>query len=165
MKILAIKSSGDRTAIGIMLNDEINSFSMDHGRKDRPNWEMFLEKINSFSMDHGRKDRPNWEMFLENVGHKKIFNLNEIDLFAFENNQNSYTATRITASYLKGISAALKKPLISIEDDSEDNLDIDKLLIIARDKFLSAESNEDTFDPKNANPIYNNDIKFKKLDE
>ena len=143
MKILAIKSSGDRTAIGIMLNDEINSFSM----------------------DHGRKDRPNWEMFLENVGHKKIFNLNEIDLFAFENNQNSYTATRITASYLKGISAALKKPLISIEDDSEDNLDIDKLLIIARDKFLSAESNEDAFDPKNANPIYNNDIKFKKLDE
>ena len=143
MKILAIKSSGDRTAIGLMLNDEINSFSM----------------------DHGRKDRPNWEMFLENVGHKKIFNLNEIDLFAFENNQNSYTATRITASYLKGISAALKKPLISIEDDSEDNLDIDKLLIIARDKFLSAESNEDTFDPKNANPIYNNDIKFKKLDE
>ena len=143
MKILAIKSSGDRTAIGIMLNDEINSFSM----------------------DHGRKDRPNWEMFLENVGHKKTFNLNEIDLFAFENNQNSYTATRITASYLKGISAALKKPLISIEDDSEDNLDIDKLLIIARDKFLSAESNEDTFDPKNANPIYNNDIKFKKLDE
>ena len=143
MKILAIKSSGDRTAIGLMLNDEINSFSM----------------------DHGRKDRPNWEMFLENVGHKKTFNLNEIDLFAFENNQNSYTATRITASYLKGISAALKKPLISIEDDSEDNLDIDKLLIIARDKFLSAESNEDTFDPKNANPIYNNDIKFKKLDE
>ena len=95
MKILAIKSSGDRTAIGLMLNDEINSFSM----------------------DHGRKDRPNWEMFLENVGHKKIFNLNEIDLFAFENNQNSYTATRITASYLKGISAALKKPLISIEYD------------------------------------------------
>jgi len=143
MKILAIKSSGDRTAIGIMLNDEINSFSM----------------------DHGRKDRPNWEMFLENVGHKKIFNLNEIDLFAFENNQNSYTATRITASYLKGISAALKKPLISIEYDSEHNPDIDELLIIAKDKFLSAKSNENSFDPKNANPIYNNDIKFKKLDE
>ena len=143
MKILAIKSSGDRTAIGLMLNDEINSFSM----------------------DHGRKDRPNWEMFLENVGHKKIFNLNEIDLFAFENNQNSYTATRITASYLKGISAALKKPLISIEYDSEHNPDIDELLIIAKDKFLSAKSNENSFDPKNANPIYNNDIKFKKLDE
>ena len=55
--------------------------------------------------------------------------------------------------------------MISIEDDSEHNLDIDELLIIAKDKFLSAESNEDAFDPKNANPIYNNDIKFKKLDE
>ena len=143
MKILAIKSSGDRTSIGLMMNDEINSFSM----------------------DHGRKDRPNWKMFLENVGHKKIFNLNEIDLFAFENNQNSYTATRITASYLKGISAALKKPLISIEGNLECDLDIEDLLITAKDKFLSPESSNDGFDPKNANPIYKNEIKFKKLDE
>ena len=143
MKILAIKSSGDRTAIGLMMNDEINSFSM----------------------DHGRKDRPNWEMFLENVGHKKIFNLNEIDVFAFENNQNSYTATRITASYLKGISSALKKPLISIEANLERDLDIEDLLIIAKDKFLSDDINNNRFDPKNANPIYNDDIKFKKLDE
>ena len=143
MKILAIKSSGDKTAIGLMMNDEINSFSM----------------------DHGRKDRPNWEMFLENVGHKKIFNLNEIDVFAFENNQNSYTATRITASYLKGISSALKKPLISIEDNLKGDLDIEDLLIIAKDKFLSDEINNSRFDPKNANPIYNDDIKFKKLDE
>ena len=143
MKILAIKSSGDKTAIGLMMNDEINSFSM----------------------DHGRKDRPNWEMFLENVGHKKIFNLNEIDVFAFENNQNSYTATRITASYLKGISSALKKPLISIEGNLEHDLDIEDLLITARDKFLSDNINDKRFDPKNANPIYNDDIKFKKLDE
>ena len=102
MKILAIKSSGDRTGISLMLNDEINSFTM----------------------DHDRKDRPNWDMFLDNIGHKKIFNLSEIDLFAFENNQNSFTATRITASFLKGIATALKKPLISIEDNSENNLDI-----------------------------------------
>ena len=57
MKILAIKSSGDRTGISLMLNDEINSFTM----------------------DHDRKDRPNWDMFLDNIGHKKIFNLSEID--------------------------------------------------------------------------------------
>ena len=143
MKILAIKSSGDRTAIGLMMNDEINCFSM----------------------DHGRKDRPNWEMFLKNVGHKKIFNLNEIDVFAFENNQNSYTATRITASYLKGITSALKKPLISIEGNLECDLDIEDLLITAKDKFLSGDINNNRFDPKNANPIYNDDIKFKKLDE
>ena len=45
MKILAIKSSGDRTGISLMLNDEINSFTMDHDRKDRPNWDMFLDNI------------------------------------------------------------------------------------------------------------------------
>ena len=143
MKILAIKSSGDRTGISLMLNDEINSFTM----------------------NHGRKDRPNWEMFLENIGHKKIFNLNEIDLFAFENNQNSYTATRITASYLKGIATALKKPLISIEDNSENNLDVEELVIIAKDKFLSAEDADKRFDPKNVNPTYEKEIKFKKLNE
>ena len=45
MKILAIKSSGDRTGISLMLNDEINSFTMNHDRKDRPNWDMFLDNI------------------------------------------------------------------------------------------------------------------------
>ena len=139
MKILAIKSSGDRTGISLMLNDEINSFTM----------------------DHDRKDRPNWDMFLENIGHKKIFNLSEIDLFAFENNQNSFTATRIAASYLKGIATALKKPLISIED----NLDIEELVIIAKEKFLSAEDAHKRFDPKNVNPTYEEDIKFRKLNE
>ena len=139
MKILAIKSSGDRTGIGLMLNDEINSFTM----------------------DHDRKDRPNWDMFLDNIGHKKIFNLSEIDLFAFENNQNSFTATRITASFLKGIAIALNKPLISIEN----NLDIEELVIIAKEKFLSAEDAHKRFDPKNVNPTYEEDIKFRKLNE
>ena len=139
MKILAIKSSGDRTGISLMLNDEINSFTM----------------------NHDRKDRPNWDMFLDNIGHKKIFNLSEIDLFAFENNQNSFTATRITASFLKGIAIALNKPLISIEN----NLDIEELVIIAKEKFLSAEDADKIFDPKNVNPTYEEDIKFRKLNE
>ena len=72
MKILAMKSSGDRTSVSVVLNDEINSCSM----------------------THQRKERPNWEMFLSNIGLNKTFTLKEIDLFAFANNQNSYTATR-----------------------------------------------------------------------
>ena len=51
MKILALKSSGDETAISVMLDKEVNSFSM----------------------SHNRKDRPNWDMFLDNVGHNRIF--------------------------------------------------------------------------------------------
>ena len=90
MNILAIKSCGDKTAISVMLDKEINTFSM----------------------SHNRKDRPNWQMFLKNVGHNRIFKLDDIDLFVFANNQNSFTATRIIASYLKGIATALNKPLI-----------------------------------------------------
>ena len=143
MKILAMESSGDKTSVSVMLDEEINSFTL----------------------SHARKDRPNWDMFLDNIGHKKIFNLSEIDLFAFENNQNSFTATRITASFLKGIATALKKPLISIEDNSENNLDIEELVIIAKEKFLSAEDADKRFDPKNVNPTYEEDIKFRKINE
>jgi len=143
MKILALKSSGDETAISVMLDKEINSFSM----------------------SHNRKDRPNWEMFLENVGHNRIFKLVDIDLFVFANNQNSFTATRIIASYLKGIATALNKPLISIEDNPEDNFEIDQIVIMAKERYLAQENDLDKFNPRNVNPIYNANIEFKKLNE
>ena len=54
MKILAIKTSGDHTSISVILNDEINSFSM----------------------THDRKERPDWNLFLANIGHKRTFSLN-----------------------------------------------------------------------------------------
>ena len=45
MKILAIKTSGDHTSVSVILNDEINSFSMTHDRKERPDWNFFLANI------------------------------------------------------------------------------------------------------------------------
>ena len=60
---------------------------------------------------------------------------------------------------------ALKKPLILIEDNSENNLDVEELVIIAKEKFLSAEDAHKRFDPKNVNPTYEEDIKFRKLNE
>ena len=94
MNILGMKSTGDQTSVSVMLGDEINSFLI----------------------SHERKDRPNWEFLLSNIGHKKNFNLDEIDLFAFADCQNSYTATRLIASYLKGLATALGKPLIVVKD-------------------------------------------------
>ena len=88
MNILAMQSSGDQTSVSVMLDEEINSFSL----------------------THARKDRPDWDMFLSNVGFKRDFELKDIDLFAFGNSQNSYTATRTIASYMKGIAVALLHP-------------------------------------------------------
>lgn len=143
MKILALKSSGDETSISVMLDKEINSFSM----------------------SHNRKDRPNWEMFLDNVGYNRIFKLVDIDLFVFANNQNSFTATRVIASYLKGIATALNKPLISIEDNPEDNFETDQIVIMAKERYLAQENDLDKFNPRNVNPTYNANIEFKKLNE
>tara|TARA_Y100000996_G_scaffold251857_1_gene198158 strand:- start:1740 stop:2171 length:432 start_codon:yes stop_codon:yes gene_type:complete len=143
MKILAMKSSGDRTSVSVVLNDEINSYSM----------------------THQRKERPNWEMFLSNIGLNKTFTLKEIDLFAFANNQNSYTATRTIASYMKGLAVALEKPLISIKDENIDDFDADSIALKAKEIFLKEGVDFTKFNPKDANPSYEEKTKFKKLNE
>ena len=141
MKILSIKTSGDHTSVCVILNDEINSFSM----------------------THDRKERPDWNFFLANIGHKRTFSLKDIDLFAYANSQDSYTATRTVASYLKGIAVALSKPLIAVEDNK--NFEADMVAKIAKKNFLAVDKNCEQFDPNNANPLYKQESTFKKLDE
>ena len=143
MKVLAMNSSGDKTSISVLLDNEINSFTM----------------------SHERKERPNWDLFLEFVGHNQTFALKEIDLFAFGNNQNSYTATRTIASYLKGLAIALEKPLISIDCSTDHDIEADDIAMIAKEKYAKAYYKKDLFDPAKANPSYKEDLKFKKIHE
>ena len=143
MKVLAMNSSGDKTSISVILDDEINSFTM----------------------SHERKERPNWDMFLDYVGHNQTFTLKEIDLFAFGNNQNSYTATRTIASYLKGLAIALEKPLIYIDCASGNDIEAYDIAMTAKEKYTKADYKKDLFDPAEANPSYKEDLKFKKIHE
>ncbi len=143
MNILAIKSSGDRTSISIIMNDQINSYSM----------------------THERKERPDWNLFLSNIGHNKSFVLEEIDLFAFANAQNSYTATRTVASYMKGLAVGLNKPLISIKDLDSDDFEADSVAKLAKQEFLTSDQDCKVYDPSFANPSYEELANFKKLDE
>ena len=143
MKILAMESSGDKTSASVMLDEEINSFTL----------------------SHARKDRPNWDMFLSNIGLNRNFELKDIDLFAFGNSQNSYTATRSIASYMKGIAVALGKPLIVIDENYQDEFQADTIAKLAKEKFLSLDSKDKTLDPNFANPSYSEDLNFKKLNE
>ena len=141
MNILAIKSSGDHTSISVILDEEINTYSM----------------------SHERKERPDWDLFLSNIGHKKIFNLKDIDLFAFANSQHSYTATRTIASYMKGIAIGLDKPLIVVSDKG-DIFDADEVAKEAKENFLASVSDHKKFEPNLANPTYD-ETNFKKLNE
>ena len=141
MNVLAIKSSGDHTSVSVILDEDINTYSM----------------------SHERKERPDWNLFLSNVGYKKSFNLEDIDIFAFANSQNSYTATRTIATFLKGMAVGLEKPLIVINDNSE-VLDADEVAKKAKQTFLASGSDRKKFDPNLANPTYD-ETNFKKLNE
>ena len=143
MNILGMKSTGDQTSISVMLGQEINSFLI----------------------SHNRKDRPNWEFLLSNIGYKKNFYLDEVDLFAFADCQNSYTATRLIASYLKGLATALEKPLIVVEDINNNDFDADSVVKNAKEILLNNTKDNQIFDPQNANPSYSQDTKFKKINE
>ena len=143
MNILGMKSTGDHTSISVMLGDEINSFLI----------------------SHERKERPNWEHLLRNIGYKKHFILDDIDLFAFADCQNSYTATRLIASYFKGLATAFNKPLIVVDDQTNKEFEADSVVKHAKEIFLSNSLKSKIFDPQNANPSYAKDIKFKKINE
>ncbi|MBL88606.1 MAG: hypothetical protein CMD80_03875 [Gammaproteobacteria bacterium] len=142
MKIITMKSSGDSTSVSFMSGDEINTFEQ----------------------THNRKDRPNWEIFLNNVGYKKFFVLEEIDLFAFSNNQKSFTATRSIATYLKGISTALIKPLMVI-DDPDSELGSEDIAKLAKFEFQKCNCDASQFKPEDANPSYPQPINYKKTNE
>ena len=143
MNILALQSSGDQTSISVMLNMEIISFNF----------------------SHERKDRPNWNMFLKNVGLGETFVLEDIDLFAYSNCQSSYTATRTIASFLKGVSVALNKPLIVIDDKNEKYFDSSEIVKIAKEKYIESGNKSDLFNPASENPTYVNEANYKKINE
>ena len=143
MRVLAIQSTGDQTSVSVINNDDILTYSL----------------------DHERKDRPDWNKMLQNIGLGMSFTLNDIDLFAYANSTGSYTATRSVASYLKGISVALNQPLIAISADNIDELSADSVAKLALNQFIQSDYDKSFFDPDEANPIYASDPQYKKINE
>ena len=94
MKLLAIDSSGGTSSVALIYEDEILSYSK----------------------DHSRKQRPNWNKLLSSVGINSQINISEIDCFAFGRGPGSYTGIRSLASFMKGLSWTQDKPLIGISN-------------------------------------------------
>jgi hypothetical protein len=143
MKVLAIQSSGDQTSICLINNEDVLTFSQNHQRKERPDWNKMLIKI----------------------GLKRLFNLDEICLFAFANSSSSYTATRSIATYMKGLAVALKKPLIAVSSDDIDELYADSIGKLALLQYKNSGLKPEMFNPKNANPMYSQELQYKKVNE
>ena len=143
MNVIAIQSSGNQTSLCVIVKDDVVQYSL----------------------KHERKERPNWSEMLINIGLDSFFMLEDINVFAYANNSNSYTATRSVAAYLKGITSAISKPLIIIDSDDVDSLDADAVAKKAIEKYLNSKNNLDSFKPDTANPIYSSIPQYKKVNE
>ena len=94
MKILSLDVSGNYSSIS-MLNDD---------------------EVNTFTQTHNRKDRPDWDKLFSSIGFDSTKDFDSLDGMAFARGPGSYTALRITASFLKAIAEVKKLPLIAISN-------------------------------------------------
>ena len=94
MKILAFDISGTYSSIALLNGNEVNAFTQTHERKHRPEWDELFSRINFDSF----KD------------------FDTLDALAFAQGPGSYTALRITASFLKPIAVIKNKPLIPVSN-------------------------------------------------
>jgi tRNA threonylcarbamoyladenosine biosynthesis protein TsaB len=94
MKILALDISGTYSSIALLSGDEVNTFTQTHERKHRPEWGELFSRIDFDST----KD------------------FDSLSALAFAQGPGSYTALRITASFLKPIAVVKSLPLIPISN-------------------------------------------------
>ena len=94
MKILSFDVSGNYSSISFLNNEEVNTFTQTHNRKERPDWDKLFESIG----------------FDSNEGFDVLSGI------AFACGPGSYTALRITASFLKAIAEVKKLPLVPISN-------------------------------------------------
>ena len=126
MKILAFDISGTYSSIALLDGNEVNGFTQTHERKHRPEWDELFSRINFDSY----KD------------------FNTLDALAFAQGPGSYTALRITASFLKPIAVIKNLPLIPVSNlkslayEASQWIDSDNASIVAA---LEADKNESYF--------------------
>mgnify|MGYP001329495761 FL=1 len=94
MKILSLDVSGNYSSISLLNEDEVNTFTQ----------------------THDRKDRPDWDKLFSSIGFDSTKDFDSLDGMAFARGPGSYTALRITASFLKAIAEVKKLPLIAISN-------------------------------------------------
>ena len=94
MNILSFDTSGDTSSISSKLGDDLLSFQISHQRKERPDWENFLNHIGIFSNE----------------------DIKRFDLLVFGRGPGSYTAIRSSATFLKAISHTNKIPLMALSN-------------------------------------------------
>ena len=96
MKIVSYDGSmQEKSSMSVLLENDIKTETIEHGKKTRPSWETFFKRLH---LRH--KDLSNIDLFLVCTGPG-----------------SSYTAVRSSVSFFKALCTGLDKPLAGISCD------------------------------------------------
>ena len=148
MKIIAYDGSmQEKSSMSVLLENEIKTEIIEHGKKTRPSWETFFRKL-----------------------HLRHEDLSNIDLFLVCTGPgSSYTAVRSSVSFFKALCTGLNKPLagISCEElgdfrqknnsaDNANSVEMINLVKLSVDDYLDSA-------PSSVNPIHDEEHSFREM--
>ena len=141
MKIISYDGSmQEKSSMSVLLENDIKTEIIEHGKKTRPSWETFFKKLN---LPH--EDLSNVDLFLVCTGPG-----------------SSYTAVRSSVSFFKALCTGLGKPLAGISCDElrdfrQKNKGVDNTNSIEMINLVKLNV-EDYLDsaPSSVNPIHDN---------
>jgi len=148
MKIISYDGSmQEKSSMSLLLENDIKTEIIEHGKKTRPSWETFFKKLH---LRH--EDLSNIDLFLVCIGPG-----------------SSYTAVRSSVSFFKALCTGLSKPLAGIscnelrdfrqKNKLADNANSIEMINLAKLSF------EDYLDsaPSSVNPVHDEDNKFREM--
>ena len=148
MKIISYDGSmQEKSSMSVLLENDIKTEIIKHGKKTRPSWETFFKKLH---LRH--EDLSNIDLFLVCIGPG-----------------SSYTAVRSSVSFFKALCTGLSKPLAGIscnelrdfrqKNKLADNANSIEMINLAKLSF------EDYLDsaPSSVNPVHDEDNKFREM--
>ena len=148
MKIIAYDGSmQEKSSMSVLLENEIKTEIIEHGKKTRPSWETFFKKL-----DLRQEDLSNVDLFLVCTGPG-----------------SSYTAVRSSVSFFKALCTGLSKPLAGISCDElrdfrQKNKGTDNVNSIEMINLVKP-SVKDYLDstPSSVNPIHDEENCFREM--
>ena len=148
MKIISYDGSmQEKSSMSVLLENDVKTEIIEHGKRTRPSWETFFKKLNLSHED-----------------------LSSIDLFLVCTGPgSSYTAVRSSVSFFKALCTGLSKPLAGIScDELRDfrlkNKGIDNTNSIEMINLVKLNI-EDYLDsaPSSVNPIHDEEHSFREM--
>ena len=148
MKIISYDGSmQEKSSMSVLLENDIKTEIIEHGKKTRPSWETFFKKLN---LRH--EDLSNIDLFLVCIGPG-----------------SSYTAVRSSVSFFKALCTGLNKQLAGISCDelrdfkqknkgteNTNSIEMINLVKLSIEDYLESA-------PSSVNPVHDEDHSFREM--